>query len=150
MRAFAYLRAPNTEAATSMDARNPAFIAGGTCLVDYMRLGAMTPATVVDVTGLPFAGIDDTGHGVLIGALVKNSALAEHPIIVKRYPALAEALLSGATPQLRNLATVGGNLLQRTRCTHFRNLFGAATSASRAAAARRTTARIAGTRARRQ
>jgi xanthine dehydrogenase YagS FAD-binding subunit len=88
-----------------------------------MRLDVMTPETVVDVSGLPFDAIEVGEQGVSIGALVRNTTLAEHPAIVARYPALAQALASGASPQLRNMATVGGNLLQRTRCPYFRNRF---------------------------
>ncbi len=123
MHSFAYLRAGDVDAALAADPEHTAFIAGGTCLVDLMRLGVMTPATVVDLSALPFRQIDVTEQGASIGALVRNSTLADHPAIVEQYPALAQALASGASPQLRNMATVGGNLLQRTRCPYFRNGF---------------------------
>jgi xanthine dehydrogenase YagS FAD-binding subunit len=120
---FTYERAASVDAALAVDPANAAFIAGGTCLVDLMRLGVMTPTTLVDLNALPLRDIATTDDGVSIGALVRNSVLAEHPVIVQRYPALAQALASGASPQLRNMATVGGNLLQRTRCPYFRNSF---------------------------
>ena len=87
-----------------------------------MKLGVETPATVVDVTGLPHATIEETAQGIRIGALARNSDVAYHPLVRARLPALSEALLAGASPQLRNMATVGGNLLQRTRCSYFRDL----------------------------
>jgi xanthine dehydrogenase YagS FAD-binding subunit len=123
VRPFSYLHATTTEAALAAPPDQAAFIAGGTCLVDLMRLEVMTPATIVDLSGLPFDAIEVSDAGVSIGALVRNSTLADHPAIVARYPALAQALSSGASPQLRNMATVGGNLLQRTRCPYFRNRF---------------------------
>jgi xanthine dehydrogenase YagS FAD-binding subunit len=97
------------------------FIAGGTNMVDYMRLGVLRPAAVVDISRLPLTTIDDVGGGLKIGALVRNSDLAVHPLVQQRYPVLAEALLSGASPQIRNMATTGGNLMQRTRCPYFRD-----------------------------
>jgi xanthine dehydrogenase YagS FAD-binding subunit len=97
------------------------FIAGGTTLIDLMRLEVLRPTALIDITGLPYDKVEESGGGVKIGALVRNSDLAYHPLIAKRYPVLAEALLAGASPQLRNLATTGGNLLQRTRCPYFRD-----------------------------
>ena len=121
---FKYVRA--TDEATAIDAaraeRTTQWIAGGTTLVDLMRLEVMRPAVVVDINPLPLAKIAAKGDGVLIGAMVRNSELATHPMIAERYPLLAQALLSGASPQLRNMATVGGNLMQRTRCPYFRDL----------------------------
>ena len=101
--------------------RSTQYVAGGTTLIDLMRLEVMRPALIVDITGLPLAQIEDTGTGVKIGALASNTDIAYHPLITALFPALAEALLSGASPQLRNMATVGGNLLQRTRCPYFRD-----------------------------
>ena len=99
------------------------FIGGGTTLVDLMKLGVETPPALVDVTGLPLTTVETLPNGGLrIGALVRNSDLANHPAVVKNYAVLSLALLSGASPQLRNLATTGGNLLQRTRCPYFRDL----------------------------
>jgi xanthine dehydrogenase YagS FAD-binding subunit len=86
-----------------------------------MRLEVVRPALVVDISRLPLASIEDADGGLEIGALVRNTELAYHPLVAARYPVLSEALLSGASPQLRNLATVGGNLLQRTRCPYFRD-----------------------------
>jgi xanthine dehydrogenase YagS FAD-binding subunit len=97
------------------------FIAGGTTLVDLMRLEVLRPTAVVDITGLPYDKIEEVNGAVRIGALVRNSDCAHHPLIAGRYPVLAEALLSGASQQLRNLATTGGNILQRTRCPYFRD-----------------------------
>ena len=102
------------------DAPNAKFLAGGTNLVDLMRQDVERPDTVVDVTGLPLTTVDEQPDGtVRIGALVRNSHLAAHPLIRTRYPMLTQAILMGASGQLRNMATVGGNLLQRTRCHYF-------------------------------
>lgn len=120
---FRFVRAADPAAAV-VAATHPdaVFIAGGTTLVDLLRLDVMRPAQVVDITGLPLDQIAAEGDGgVRIGALVRNSDLAEHALVRTAYPVLAEALLSGASPQLRNMATVGGNLLQRTRCPYFRD-----------------------------
>jgi xanthine dehydrogenase YagS FAD-binding subunit len=96
------------------------FIAGGTNLVDLMKMYVETPALLVDINGLNLNKIESLPHGgVRIGALVRNSDLAYHPLIQKRYSVLSQALLSGASPQLRNMATTGGNILQRTRCPYF-------------------------------
>jgi xanthine dehydrogenase YagS FAD-binding subunit len=102
--------------------RGAKFLAGGTTLVDLLRLEVEAPSALVDINGLPLARIESLpGGGVRIGANVKNSDLANDATIRRRYPVLAEALLSGASPQIRNMATVGGNLLQRTRCFYFRD-----------------------------
>jgi xanthine dehydrogenase YagS FAD-binding subunit len=96
------------------------YIAGGTNLVDLMKMYVETPAILVNINGLDLQKIGSLPHGgVRIGALVRNSDLAYHPLIEKRYPVLSQALLSGASPQLRNMATTGGNILQRTRCPYF-------------------------------
>jgi xanthine dehydrogenase YagS FAD-binding subunit len=121
VRPFHYIRATDTASATSAG-QGAAFVAGGTSLVDLMRLDVMRPETVVDISRLPLTHVDADGEGVRIGALAKNTDVAVHPLIAKRFPVLAEALLSGASPQLRNMATVGGNLLQRTRCPYFRDV----------------------------
>jgi xanthine dehydrogenase YagS FAD-binding subunit len=99
------------------------FLGGGTNLVDLMKLYVETPAQLVDVNHLPLGKIEATDASVRIGALVRNSDLAYHEAIRTRYPVVSEALLSGATPQIRNMATVGGNLMQRTRCPYFRDTF---------------------------
>jgi xanthine dehydrogenase YagS FAD-binding subunit len=98
-----------------------AYVAGGTSLIDLMKLEVLKPAELVDVNALPLGKIELTSDGVQIGAMVRNSDLAYHPEIATRFPLLSEALLAGASPQLRNMATVGGNLLQRTRCYYFRD-----------------------------
>jgi xanthine dehydrogenase YagS FAD-binding subunit len=98
------------------------FIAGGTTLIDLMKLNVERPTVLIDINRLPLARIESAGDGGLtIGAMVRNSDLANHEIVRKRYPVLSQALLSGASPQLRNMATTGGNLLQRTRCYYFRD-----------------------------
>ena len=96
------------------------FIAGGTNLIDLMKYDVEHPARLVDISRLPLKSIEETsGGGLLIGALVPNSDLAYHPLIEQRYPLLASAILAGASQQLRNMASTGGNLLQRTRCFYF-------------------------------
>lgn len=128
MRPFEYLTAGTSAAAIQAAAdRNTHFIAGGTTLVDLMKLEVETPSRLVDLNELAarepaLAQVTElAGGGVRIGALVKNSDLAWNPLIKDRYPVLSEALLSGASGQIRNMATVGGNLLQRTRCYYFRD-----------------------------
>jgi len=101
---------------------NTVFIAGGTTLLDLMKLNVQTPAGLIDINGLPLDKIEVEANGSLrVGAMVRNSDLAHHPKVQKSFPVLAEALLSGASPQLRNMATNGGNLMQRTRCYYFRD-----------------------------
>ena len=110
------------KANTAQQGADIRFIAGGTNLVDYMKLNVETPRKLVDVNHLPFDKIENLPDGGLkIGAVVRNSDLAYHPIVRKNYAVLSEALLSGASPQLRNMATTAGNLLQRTRCMYFRD-----------------------------
>ena len=125
MELFTYVRNDEPAAAVKQ-VRGDAgakFIGGGTNLVDLMKLYVETPAQLIDVNYLPLGKIEATDAGVRIGALVRNSDLAYHEAIRTRYPVLSEALLSGATAQIRNMATVGGNLLQRTRCPYFRDTF---------------------------
>jgi xanthine dehydrogenase YagS FAD-binding subunit len=125
VREFAYTRAADVhEAVAALAGSDGAmFLGGGTNLVDLMRLGVETPDVLVDVSRLPFGEVEDTADGgVRIGSAVRNSDLAAHPSIRRRYPALAQALLSGASGQLRNLATTAGNLLQRTRCPYFQDV----------------------------
>jgi xanthine dehydrogenase YagS FAD-binding subunit len=122
---FSYARAESAAAAIGAVARDPhaVFFGGGTNLVDLMQLDVMNPASLVDVTGLPLGKIEATSDGGLrIGALVRNSDLANDERIRRRYPVLSEALLSGASAQIRNMATTAGNLLQRTRCVYFRDV----------------------------
>jgi xanthine dehydrogenase YagS FAD-binding subunit len=124
VRPFRYERAADERGAVAAVAAPGAkFLGGGTNLVDLMRLGVETPAVLVDVTRLPLDRIEPLEDGGLrIGAGVRNSDLAADPRIRARYPALAEAVLAGASGQLRNLATTGGNLLQRTRCPYFQDV----------------------------
>jgi len=125
MNPFAYERAADAAGAVARVAGHPgaAFLGAGTNLVDHMKLGIAHPELLVDVTRLPFDRVEERqGGGVRIGAAVRNSDLAAHPLIRSRYPLLAQALLAGASGQLRNLATTGGNLLQRTRCVYFQDV----------------------------
>jgi xanthine dehydrogenase YagS FAD-binding subunit len=124
MQPFSYLR-PADEAHALGAARDvdTAYIAGGTNLVDLMRLEVLRPAALVDVNSLPLARIEATPDGgVRLGALARNSDVAYHPLVVKAYPALSLALLSGASPQLRHMATTGGNVMQKTRCAYYRDV----------------------------
>jgi xanthine dehydrogenase YagS FAD-binding subunit len=99
--------------------RDAKFLGGGTNLVDLMKMGVEQPLHVIDITRVPLNKIEEHAGGVRIGALVPNSDAANHALIRERYPVLTEALLAGASPQLRNMATMGGNLMQRTRCYYF-------------------------------
>ncbi len=122
MKAFTYERPATVQDAAKLVAERPnaSFIAGGTNLLDLMKLQIETPATLIDVNRLPLAQVEDTKDGGLrIGALVRNSDLAAHPRVRKDYAVLSRALLAGASGQLRNKATTAGNLLQRTRCYYF-------------------------------
>src|SRR5688572_26105467 len=123
MRSFDYYRAtsPADSIAAVAGRENAMFFAGGTTLVDLMRLDVLTPDAVVDVTALGLREIQVTDDAIVAGANVRNSELAWHPAVRDRIPALSEAILSGATTQIRNMATVAGNFLQRTRCSYFRD-----------------------------
>src|SRR5262249_28674513 len=120
---FSYQRARSEQDALAFAAGGRAtFIAGGTTLIDLMKLGVEVPSALVDVNGVPLNAIEDQPDGsIRVGALVRNSDLAHDPRIVSRYPVLSQALLAGASAQLRNMATTGGNLMQRTRCYYFRD-----------------------------
>jgi xanthine dehydrogenase YagS FAD-binding subunit len=124
MRAFTFERsATSQDAATAVAGRPRAmFLAGGTTLVDLMKVDVLTPDTVVDVRRLGLSSIDVSNDAITIGATVTNSQLAWHPVVRDRFPVLPEAILSGATTQIRNMATVAGNILQRTRCPYFRDV----------------------------
>jgi len=114
------LTAARREATSSAGMR---FLAGGTTLVDLMKLHVETPSMVIDINRLPLRSIEALPDGgVRVGALVRNSDMAHHALIAERYPLLSQALLAGASPQLRNMATTAGNLLQRTRCYYFRDI----------------------------
>ncbi len=121
MKPFAYQRAEAAESAVATVVHpGAAFLAGGTNLVDLMKLGVTAPDLLIDVTGLPLREIEARPDGGMrVGALTANSDLAADPVLRTRFPAVALALLSGASAQLRNRATIGGNLLQRTRCRYF-------------------------------
>jgi xanthine dehydrogenase YagS FAD-binding subunit len=124
MKPFDFERAADAQTAVTLVAGRPdaAFLGGGTNLVDHMKLGIATPDLLVDVTHLPFGAIEERdGGGLRVGAAVRNSDLAAHPLVRERYPVLSQALVAGASGQLRNLATTGGNLLQRTRCVYFQD-----------------------------
>lgn len=118
---FDYAR-PSTQKA-AIDALNKdktaQFIAGGTNLVDLMKRGVTAPQKLIDINNLPLRAIEESGNVIRIGALALNSEVAEHKLIQEKLPLLSQALNAGASPQLRNMATVGGNMLQRTRCTYF-------------------------------
>ena len=122
MNNFGYSRATDVADAVRQIAADPAakFIAGGTNLVDLMKYDVMRPARLIDISHLPLKTVEETKEGgVRIGALVPNSDLAYHPLIETRYPLLSSSILAGASQQLRNMASTGGNLLQRTRCFYF-------------------------------
>ena len=130
MHTFEFERATNSTAAvaiaahakTAQQGADVRFVAGGTTLLDLMKLNVETPARVVDINRLPLDRIEPTPDGGLkIGATVRNSDLANHPTVQRDYAVLSQAILSGASAQLRNMATTAGNLLQRTRCVYFRD-----------------------------
>ena len=118
---FEYTRVSTVKAAIDALAKNPTggFIAGGTNLVDLMKKGVTAPTRLIDINNLPLKQIEDSAAGLKIGSLALNSAIAENETVKKKYPLLAMALNAGASAQLRNAATAGGNMMQRTRCTYF-------------------------------
>jgi xanthine dehydrogenase YagS FAD-binding subunit len=121
---FTYSSATDTSSALKLLSespdRNARFLAGGTNLIDLMREGIEQPQSIVDITRLPLAEVQELPNGDLqVGAMVRNSHLAAHPLVRKKYPLLSQAILAGASAQLRNMATTGGNLMQRTRCYYF-------------------------------
>jgi len=120
MTPFSYHKPSTVSEAVNLADSSSRFIAGGTNLVDLMKENVVSPARLIDITALALNGIQQTSSGgVLIGALVSNADLAWHALIEQRYPLLSQAILAGASPQLRNMASTGGNLLQRTRCYYF-------------------------------
>jgi xanthine dehydrogenase YagS FAD-binding subunit len=122
MNNFDYARASDVAEAIRMKAADPAakFIAGGTNLIDLMKYEVERPSRLIDISRLPLTSVEETADGgVKIGALVPNSDLAYHPLIERNYPLLSSAILAGASQQLRNMASTGGNLMQRTRCFYF-------------------------------
>ncbi len=130
MRIFEFIRPPDPTAAiaaaaqskTAQQGADVRFMGGGTTLIDLMKLNVETPARVLDINRLPLDKIETMPDGGLrIGATARNSDLAYHPTVQSAYPVLSQAILQGASAQIRNMATVGGNLLQRTRCVYFRD-----------------------------
>ncbi len=126
MQPFQFTRATTPEQAIQAQAANshgvPRFLAGGTNLIDMMKLDVERPSTLIDINELALSAITPTPAGGLhLGALARNSDVAHHPTVLRDYPVLSQAILSGASPQLRNMASTAGNLLQRTRCVYFRD-----------------------------
>ena len=120
MTPFSYARAGEAAEAVRLGAMDRAkYLGGGTNLVDLLRETIERPSVLVDVTGLSSTIEEHQGGSLLIGAAVRNTALAEHRAVRTRYPVLTRAIMAGASAQIRNMATVGGNILQRTRCTYF-------------------------------
>jgi xanthine dehydrogenase YagS FAD-binding subunit len=125
MRHLDYVAEKDADAALKRlaSSKEAAPIGGGTNLLDLMKLHVQNPGVLVDINALPLSQVQEVdGGGLRIGALVRNSDLAQHKLVRERYPVLSEALLAGASPQLRNMATLGGNILQRTRCAYFRDV----------------------------
>ncbi|HEX2833226.1 MAG TPA: xanthine dehydrogenase family protein subunit M [Thermoanaerobaculia bacterium] len=123
MHPFDFVRSTDVSGAIDAGAREATrFIAGGTNLVDLLKTTVEKPAHLVDINALPLSAIEEVDGGIRIGALARMSDVAAHPLVQKRFPAIAEALLLSASPQLRNAASIGGNLMQRTRCPYFREL----------------------------
>jgi xanthine dehydrogenase YagS FAD-binding subunit len=116
---FTYTRASDTEGAIRANSGGAKYLGGGTNLVDLMRENLERPRTLVDVTGLSQTIKETPDGGLLIGGAMRNTAVAEHPLVRSRYPVLSRAIVAGASAQIRNMATVAGNILQRTRCTYF-------------------------------
>ncbi|MHC8405712.1 FAD binding domain-containing protein [Pseudomonas sp. TMB3-21] len=120
MNPFQYSKPDSVQSAVDLAGPTSRFIAGGTNLLDLMKENIARPEHLIDITSLPLRDVTETDSGgVMIGALVSNADLAWHPLIEQRYPLLSQAILAGASPQLRNMASTGGNLLQRTRCYYF-------------------------------
>ena len=118
---FEYVKPTTQKAAVNAVAKNSnaQFIAGGTNLVDLMKRGVTAPQKLVDINSLPLKEIKKNTGNLYIGALALNSAVADNKLVLQHQPLLAQALAAGASPQLRNMATVGGNIMQRTRCSYF-------------------------------
>jgi len=123
MHAFDYVRARDLGGAITSGSRPAAkFVAGGTNLIDLMKSEVERPAHLVDINGLGLAAVERVSGGIRIGALARMNDVALHPLVQQGFPAISQALLASASPQLRNMASIGGNLMQRTRCTYFREL----------------------------
>lgn len=121
MRPFTYTAARTVDEALGHTGEGAAYLAGGTTLVDLMKLEVLTPEHVVDIGTVPLHGVKADARGLTVGAMERMSDVAEHDLVAGPYPLLAEALRRSASPQIRNMATIGGNLLQRTRCGYFRD-----------------------------
>ncbi|MBV9676060.1 MAG: FAD binding domain-containing protein [Acidobacteriaceae bacterium] len=124
MNPFGYVQAGNDVSALSYKVQQAGslFLAGGTCIVDLLTQGALRPPFLIDINALPLRAItlqDD--NSLIIGALASNSAVAHHPSVLSGYPVLSESILAGASAQIRNAASIGGNLLQKTRCYYYRD-----------------------------
>ncbi|GAB3901283.1 FAD binding domain-containing protein [Spirosoma agri] len=121
MNPFQFTRVTTPKAAISAITKESGtyFLAGGTNLIDLMKREVVVPERLIDITKLPLATIEKTATGLRIGAMAKNSAVADHELVKKHFPLLSQALNAGASAQLRNMATVGGNMMQRTRCAYF-------------------------------
>lgn len=118
---FQYARAADETQAKAAFGLGARYLAGGTTLIDLAREGVEEPVRLVDITALPLGAIEQTPGGVRLGALATMSEVAAHPYVRAEFPAVVEALLASASPQIRNMATIGGNILQRTRCSYFRD-----------------------------
>jgi xanthine dehydrogenase YagS FAD-binding subunit len=123
VKAFRYAQAHDVASAIATVAVDPGarYVAGGTNVIDLMKEYVEQPSLLVDITHLPLRGIDASAHGVRVGALALMSDVADHPAVARDFPAVSQALLLSASPQLRNMATIGGNVMQRTRCAYFRD-----------------------------
>lgn len=121
MKAFTYTRAETEQEAIAAIVKMPqsVYLGGGTNLIDLMKMAVALPSQLVDINPVPLNTIEEHDGGLRIGAMVRNSDAANHPLVRQHYPILAQAILAGASPQLRNMATMGGNLMQRTRCYYF-------------------------------
>jgi xanthine dehydrogenase YagS FAD-binding subunit len=123
MNDFSYTQAASAKEATGLLKDKPAaaYIAGGTTLLDMMKANLVEYPQLVDINPLPFKGIEQTADGLRIGAMERMSVVGEHPLVMQAFPAVSQSLLLAASPQLRNMASIGGNILQRTRCGYFRD-----------------------------
>jgi xanthine dehydrogenase YagS FAD-binding subunit len=123
MQPFAFITVTGEQAARQAAAHpDTRYLAGGTTLIDLMKLNVERPSTVIDINTVPLTAIDELPDGsVRVGAMVRNSDMAYHPLLRERYPLVSQAILAGASGQIRNMATTAGNLLQRTRCYYFRD-----------------------------
>jgi xanthine dehydrogenase YagS FAD-binding subunit len=121
MNPFQYTRSSAAAGAIQSLVKEPQahLLAGGTNLIDLIKMGVVRPERMVDINPLPLKAVEKTARGLRIGALVSNSEVADHPLVLQDYPLLSLAINAGASPQLRNMATVGGNMMQRTRCNYF-------------------------------